>query len=289
MEGRRPSHLGFGAGLRTDHFDVILGQWPVVDWFEAISENFMIPGGRPLSVLDQIRDRYPVALHGVSLSIGSVDPVDLDYLSKLKDLIARVEPPIVSDHLCWTRVGGRNSHDLLPLPFTEEALSHVVERVREVQDFLGRRIALENVSSYLEFSNSSIPEAQFLAAVAERADCGILLDVNNLFVNAFNHGFSTDEYLATIDPTRVVQFHLAGHTDRGAFLHDTHDHPVAPAVWDLFRRTVDVIGTRPTLIEWDDRIPPFATIQAEVEMARHLSASHADASIPVGTLADGTR
>jgi len=263
--------LGFGVGLRTTHYsDVLVDASPAVDWFEVISENFMVPGGRPLHVLEHVRARYPIVLHGVSLSIGSTDPLNTDYLRQLSELARRFEPAWISDHLCWTGVGGHNLHDLLPLPYTEEALAHVVERVRRVQDVLGRRILLENVSTYFEYTHAAMPEWEFVTAVAERADCGILLDINNIYVSAFNHGFSADDYLRAIPAARVHQFHLAGHTDRGAFLHDTHDHPVAAAVWDLYAAALRRFGRISTLIEWDDHIPPFAELQAEAATARHI-------------------
>jgi uncharacterized protein (UPF0276 family) len=269
--------LGFGVGLRTTHYSEILETYPAVDWFEVISENFMVAGGRPLHVLEQVRSRYPIVLHGVSLSIGSTDPVNLDYLRQLKDLARRFEPAWISDHLCWTGVGGRNAHDLLPLPYTPEVLSHVVERVRRVQDFLGRRILLENVSTYLEYQDSIMPEWEFLTHVAEQSDCGILLDVNNIFVSAFNHGFSAEEYLRAIPIERVQQFHLAGYSDKGTFLHDTHDHPVFDGVWDLYAQAVRRFGWVSTLVEWDDHIPPFAAVHAEALRAKAIaeSAHHA--------------
>jgi uncharacterized protein (UPF0276 family) len=230
----------------------------------------MVPGGRPLHVLDRVRQRYPIAMHGVSLSIGSTDPLSIDYLRQLKALAQRIEPAWISDHLCWTGVGGHNLHDLLPLPYTEEAVAHVAERVGRVQDTLGRRILLENVSTYLEYRQSTMPEWEFLGAVAERADCGILLDVNNIFVSAFNHGFAAIDYVNAVPVERVHQFHLAGHSDRGTFLHDTHDHPVADAVWDLYAAAVRRFGDVSTLIEWDDRIPPFAALHAEAMHARQI-------------------
>jgi len=262
--------LGFGVGLRSAHYDEILAERPQVDWFEVISENFMVPGGRPLHVLERVREHYPIVLHGVSLSIGSTDPLNPTYLDDLAALAHRCEPAWISDHLCWTGVAGRNAHDLLPLPYTEEAIVHVAERVLRVQDRLGRRILLENASTYLEFAHSSVPEWEFLAAIAERADCGILLDVNNIFVSAFNHGFSAQAYIAAIPIERVKQFHLAGHTDRGAFLHDTHDHPVCDEVWALYGMAVERFGAVSTLIEWDDDIPPFARLQQEAERARSV-------------------
>lgn len=262
--------LGFGVGLRPKHYPEIVDVWPAVDWFEVISENFMVRGGRPLHVLERIRERYPIVLHGVSLSIGSSDPLSKDYLRQLNELARRVEPAWVSDHLCWTGVGGHNLHDLLPLPYTEEAVAHVVERVRRVQDVLGRRILLENVSTYFEYRHATMPEWEFLSAVAERADCGILLDVNNIFVSAFNHGFSAMDYIHAVPVERVHQFHLAGHSDRGAFLHDTHDHPVADAVWELYAAAVRRFGRVSTLIEWDDHIPPLAELCAEAKRAQRI-------------------
>jgi uncharacterized protein (UPF0276 family) len=275
--GVRPA---VGLGLRPKHYDEIIATHPRVDWFEIISENFMVPGGRPLQVLDQVRSHYPVAVHGVSLSIGSVDALNLDYLRKLKELAARCEPMWISDHLCWTGVGGHNSHDLLPLPYTPEAVAHVAERVSRVQDFLGRRILLENVSTYLELDDSCMPEWEFLNAVVERADCEILLDVNNIYVSAYNHGFSARAYLEAVPPACVRQFHLAGHTDRGAFLHDTHDHPVCDGVWELFALAVQRFGAVATLIEWDDHIPPLAALIDEAERARQAACAALDHGDP---------
>ena len=273
MRTDQASSYGFGLGLRPKHYDEIISTLPRVDWFEVISENFMVPGGRPLHVLDQVRSHYPVAMHGVSLSIGSVDRLNLDYLRKLKDLAVRCEPMWISDHLCWTSVGGHNTHDLLPLPYTDEAVEHVAERVSRIQDFLGRRILLENVSTYLELNHSRMPEWEFLNAVVERADCEILLDVNNIFVSAHNHGFSARQYLEAVPPARVRQFHLAGHTDRGAFLHDTHDHPICDGVWDLFTAAVQRFGNVTTLIEWDDHIPPLDQLIDEAQRARQVAAA----------------
>lgn len=267
---RQRRFLGHGVGLRRDHFDRILSAPTGVDWFEAISENFMVPGGRPLDILRRVRRDYPVVLHGVSLSIGSTDPLDADYLSRLQALIRAIEPAWVTDHLCWTGVSGVNSHDLLPMPYTEEALAHVVRRVQQVQERLGRRIGLENPSSYLTWTASTISEWDFLAAVAERADCGVMLDVNNVFVSARNHGFDPAAYVDAIPKDRVWQFHLAGHSDHGTHLLDTHDHPVREEVWDLYRRAVRRFGTVPTLIEWDGNIPAWDRLEAESRRAREV-------------------
>jgi hypothetical protein len=263
----RPS-LGFGLGLRVDHYEAILADRPPVDWFEVLTENYLVPGGKPLNYLMRIRERYPLAMHGVSLSIGSTAPLDREYLRQVKALAARVEPEWVSDHLCWTGVAGRNTHDLLPLPYTREAVEHVVARVRTVQDVLERRILLENVSSYVSFRESPLTEWQFLAEIAERADCLILLDVNNIYVSAVNHGFDPLEYLNAIPPARVQQIHLAGHEDHGDYLVDTHDHPVRGEVWELYAAAVRRLGPVATMIERDDHIPPLAELCAELDEAR---------------------
>ena len=247
---------GFGLGLRPKHYGAILRTRPRVDWFEALSENYMVPGGRPLQFLERIRERYPVVLHGVSLSIGSTDPLDRDYLRELKALAARIEPAWISDHLCWTGVGGRNLHDLMPLPCTEEALQHVAQRVRAVQDFLGRRILLENVSSYVAYRAAAMSEWEFLAALAREADCDILLDVNNVYVSAFNHGFDAFDFLEGLPAARVWQIHLAGHEHCGDLIIDTHDAKVIGPVWDLYREALRRFGPVPTMIERDARIPP---------------------------------
>jgi uncharacterized protein (UPF0276 family) len=260
--------LGYGVGLRPQHYTHVLHTNPAVDWFEVISENFMVAGGRPRLVLERVREQYPVVLHGVSLSIGSTDPLNLNYVRELGELVRRIDPAWVSDHLCWTGIGGKNSHDLLPLPYTAEAVRHVAERIVRVQDMLGRQILIENVSSYLTYRHSTMPEWEFLTAVAVRADCGILLDINNIYVSAFNHGFDPMEYLAGIPAERVAQFHLAGFSDRGTFLHDTHDHPVAEPVWALYADAVRRFGWVSTLIEWDDDIPEFSRLQAEAARAR---------------------
>ncbi len=262
--------LGCGVGLRTQHYSHVLEHRPAVDWFEIISENFMVPGGKPLHVLDQVRSRYPIAMHGVSLSIGSTDPLNLDYLRGLKELARRVQPAWVSDHLCWTGVGGKNAHDLLPLPYTEETIAHVAERVKRVQDFLERPILIENVSSYLTYQDSIFAEWECLAEIALRADCYVLLDVNNVYVSAFNHRFDAVEYLRAIPVERVVQFHLAGHTDNGNHLLDTHDHPIVDPVWQLYAEAVRRFGSLSTLIERDEHIPEFPEVAAEAEHARQI-------------------
>lgn len=263
--------LGYGLGLRADHYDALLQPQPRIDWLEALSENYLVPGGKPLDWLRRMRERHPLVLHGVSLSIGSHDPLDKQYLSALKKLADSVEPAWMSDHLCWTGAHGRNLHDLLPLPFTEEAIAHVSARVRQVQDFLGRRILLENVSSYVEFKASSMSEWEFLAAIAERADCLILLDVNNIHVSASNHGFDAGDYLAGIPPRRVQQFHLAGHSFQNDLIIDTHDHPVSDPVWDLYADAVRRFGPVTTMIERDDNIPPLAELIAELDHARAIA------------------
>ena len=265
-------YLGHGVGLRTRHFPRVLDGSARVDWFEAISENFMIRGGRPLAVLERARRACPLVLHGVSLSLGSIDPLVEAYLGALRALVDRFEPAWVSDHLCWGSVGRHYAHDLLPLPYTEEALAHVVERVRIVQDRLGRQILVENVSSYLTFAHSVIAEWEFLAAVAERADCGILLDVNNVYVSAINHGFGAEEYLLGLPTERIGQIHLAGHSDHGTHLLDTHDGHVSAAVWELYRLAVRRFGPVSSLVEWDDHIPEWDVLCEEAERARTIEA-----------------
>jgi uncharacterized protein len=266
-------YLGHGVGLRPKHFPQLWDGTARVDWFEAITENYMVAGGRPRAALERARTLAPVVLHGVSLSIGTTDPLDGAYLDALEALVARVEPAWISDHLCWSGVGGRVAHDLLPLPYTEEALAHVVRRVIAVQERLGRQILLENVSSYLAYTHSTLAEWEFLGAVAERADCGLLLDVNNVYVSAANHGFDAGAYLAGLPADRVAQIHLAGHTDMGTYLFDTHDGPVLEPVWDLYRQAVQRFGRVSTLVEWDARIPPLDVVCAEAERARAAEAA----------------
>lgn len=263
-------YLGHGIGLRTRHYPRVLDGSLAPDWFEAIAENFMIEGGRPLAVLEKARAIAPLVLHGVSLSIGSVDALNEGYLRELAALAARVEPQWISDHLCWGSVGGHYAHDLLPLPFTEEAVAHVSERVRRVQDALGRRILLENVSSYVAFAHATLREWEFLAAIAERSDCGILLDVNNVHVSARNHGFDAEDYLAGLPAARIGQIHLAGHSDHGTHLLDTHDGPVVDAVWHLYASAVKRFGRVSTLVEWDDHVPEAEDVLAEAARARAI-------------------
>ncbi|SEA44813.1 DUF692 domain-containing protein [Microbulbifer marinus] len=264
--------LGFGLGLRTQHFQQVLEQSPAVDWFEVVSENFMVAGGKPRYFLRAIGERYPLVMHGVSLSIGSADPLNFDYLKRLKRLAEEVQPAWISDHLCWTGVDGRTSHDLLPLPYAEEVVDHVVERVRRVQDFLGRQLLLENVSSYLTFAEQSMAEWEFIAEVCARADCLMLLDINNVYVSARNHGFDARDYIDYLDPARVQQFHLAGHSDYGDYVIDTHDHDVPHPVWQLYRHALRRFGPVSTLIERDDNIPALPEMIEELDMARQIYA-----------------
>jgi uncharacterized protein (UPF0276 family) len=267
------SSLGFGLGLRTEHYDAVLRDAPRVDWLEVLSENYLVPGGKPLYYLDRMRERYPLVMHGVSLSIGSTAPLRLDYLRELKALATRVQPEWISDHLCWTGVDGVNLHDLMPLPYTAEALAHVAQRVRQVQDFLGRRIVLENVSSYVAYATSEMTEWNFLAELARQADCDILLDINNVYVSAVNHGFSPHAFLDAVPPERVRQFHLAGHRNCGTYIIDTHDAPIVDPVWDLYRAAVARFGDVPTMIERDANIPPLSELVAELDVARRIAAS----------------
>lgn len=264
------ANLGLGIGLRTVHFSYILEHWPEVDWFEVISENFMDSRGRPRYVLEQIAERYPVVMHGVSLSIGSTDPLNVDYLTRLKRLASEIKPHWISDHLCWTGVMGLNAHDLLPIPLNEETLAHVVSRVRTVQDFLERPLVLENPSTYVTFAQSTMSEWEFLTRMADETDCGLLLDVNNVYVSGKNHDFDPREYVERIASERVVQCHLAGHTDCGTHAIDTHDDHVINPVWDLYRLAHERTGGISTLLEWDARIPDFPVVHAEVLKARQF-------------------
>jgi uncharacterized protein (UPF0276 family) len=256
-------NLGVGLGLRTVHYGHLLEHWPSVDWFEIISDNYMQTAGRPLYFLDQIAERYPIAMHGVSLSIGGADDLDLAYVSELASLRRRTRAHWVSDHLCWTGVAGRNSHDLLPMPYTDQALHHAIERVRRVQDLLGAPLVIENPSSYVEFAGSTMKEWEFLRALAEEADCGLLLDVNNVYVSGYNHGFDPGEYLDAVPFDRVVQMHVAGHTNNGTHIVDTHIGPVIGPVWELAREAYRRAGETSVLLEWDAEIPPFEEVHRE--------------------------
>lgn len=264
-------YLGFGLGLRPKHYLSILEGNPPIDWFEIITEDYLVDGGNPIYYLNRIREKYPVVMHGVSLSIGGIDPLDQEYLKKVKYLADRIQPAWVSDHLCWTGTDGINLHDLMPLPYTEEALKHVTERVKQVQDYLGRQILLENPSSYITYKHSTISEWEFLKELSERADCLLLLDVNNVYVSAFNHGFSAIDYLDGIPAGRVKQFHLAGHLDLGTHIVDTHDHPIVEDVWKLYAEAVRRFNPVSTLIERDDNIPPLEELVAELEYAREIA------------------
>ena len=260
-----------GIGLRAPHYREILRQRPDIGWLEVHSENFFGEGGQPHDFLERLRDRYPLSLHGVGLGVGSTAPLNTVHLGKLRRLIRRYEPGLVSEHLCWSAAGGRHLNELLPLPCTEEALEHVCERVSAVQDLLGRRILLENVSTYLRFKHSTIPEWQFLSEVAVRTGCGILLDVNNVYVSAVNHGFDAREYLAAIPAAAVEEIHLAGYDDYGPCLIDTHGRAVTQDVWMLYRETVRRLGARPTLIEWDTDIPALGALIDEARKADRIA------------------
>ena len=263
--------LGFGLGLRTNHFEDILKQSPNVDWFEILSENYMVAGGKPKYYLHAIAERYPVVMHGVSMTIGSTDPLDMDYLKSLKTLANEVNPKWISDHICWSSIHGLNSHDLLPLPYTEETIEHVANRIAQVQDFLGRRILIENVSSYLSYKESQMTEWEFLQAVANRADCLMLFDINNIYVSSRNHDFNPKDYIDHIDPKRVQQFHLAGHSDFGDYIIDTHDHDVPNSVWELYAYALNRFGMVSTMIERDDNIPSLNELVSELNQARHIA------------------
>lgn len=264
---------GYGLGLRTDHYAEFVEQKPQLDWLEIISENYLVPGGKPLHFLDRIRADYPMVMHGVSLSIGSVDPLDFVYLKQLKSLAQRVEPGWISDHLCWTGVDHTNLHDLLPLPYTEETLRHLTRRISRVQEFLGRRILLENVSSYVLCAQDEMSEWEFVSELAARADCFLLLDVNNVYVSARNHGFNPHDYIDALPGNRVRQIHLAGHQDNGELVIDTHDHPIRDEVYELYAHTLRKLGPIPTMIERDDHIPPLQELLAELEQVRQTAAS----------------
>ena len=266
---------GYGLGLRTDHYaDFIEDAVRLrqrVDWLEVISENYMVPGGKPLHMLDQIRREFPMVMHGVSLSIGGTAPIDVEYLRHLKALIERIEPAWISDHLCWTGTDGLNLHDLLPMPYTESALRHLVERISQVQEFLGQKILLENVSSYVTYRADEMSEWEFIAALLQRSGCDLLLDVNNIYVSSVNHGFNPQQFIDAIPASHVRQIHLAGHENHGSYIIDTHDHPVCDAVWDLYAYTIRRLGAVPTMIERDDNIPPLNELLDELDTVRRIA------------------
>ncbi|KTD42173.1 DUF692 domain-containing protein [Legionella parisiensis] len=265
--------LGFGLGLRPDYYEEILEQKPDLDWFEVLTENYMVPGGKPLYYLDQIRAHYPIVMHGVSLSLGSTDSLDRDYLNQLKALVARIEPVWVSDHLCWTGVNGINAHDLLPVPYTRETVNHIASRIHQVQDFLGRPILIENVSSYLTYKQSEMTEWEFIQEIVKQADCYILLDINNIYVSSVNHQFNPIDYIMAMPPERVAQIHLAGHSNHGNYIIDTHDAPVIQPVWSLYAAALQRLGPISSMIERDDNMPPFAELLAEINQARRIAES----------------
>jgi len=263
---------GFGLGLRPEHYGDFVAAPQAVDWLEILSDNYLVPGGKPLYYLERIRPDYPIAMHGVAMNLGSCDPLDLGYLQDIKRLADRVEPAIVSDHLCWTGVDGARLHDLLPLPYTEEAVRHVAGRIRQAQDLLDRRLTIENVSTYVE-AQAPMKEWEFVSAIAEETDCDLLVDINNIYVSSRNHGFDPVRYLRALPPGRARQFHLAGHSDYGDYCIDTHDHPVCDAVWELYREAVLLFGDVPVMIERDDRIPSLDELVVELDQARNVAAS----------------
>lgn len=280
LDIKNKPNLGFGLGLRTEHYDEILSAEPAIDWFEIITENYLVPGGKPHYYLNKICEKYPIVMHGVALSIGSFDPLDWDYLQQVKTLANNIKPKWISDHLCWTGLHGKNTHDLLPLPYTEEVLHHVVSRIQQVQDFLGQRILLENVSSYITYQQSHMTEWEFLSAISKEADCLLLLDVNNIYVSAMNHSFDPFLYLNSIPIERVFQIHLAGHSDMGDYIIDTHDHDIVHPVWDLYAATLRRFGFVTTMIERDDDIPPLHKLLNELNHARQIAKTVLAESIP---------
>ena len=263
--------LGFGLGLRTEHYNDFLNEPQNVDWLEIISDNYMVSGGKPLAILDKIRAQYPMVMHGVSMSIGAVNGLNETYLKKLKVLADRVEPLWVSDHLCWTGVHGRNMHDLLPLPFTEDALQVVTRNIEHAQEVLQRPLIIENVSSYVEFNQSQMTEWEFLSAICKTTGCKLLLDLNNIYVSAHNHGFSPVAFINGVPKDSIAQFHLAGHQDNGDHLIDTHDHPVCDGVWDIYQHALNHFGFIPTMIERDDKIPELNELLSELDTAREIA------------------
>lgn len=264
-------NLGFGLGLRTDHYNDIIETKPAIDWFEILSENYLVPGGKPLYYLDQIKEHYPIVMHGVSMSLGSTAPLDWDYLRQIKALAKRVDAKWISDHVCWTGVHQKNMHDLLPLPYTQECIQHMVSRIKQVQDFLEQPMLIENASTYLTYAHSEMTEWDFLREITEQADCYLLLDVNNIYVSSFNHQFDPMDYLNGIPLNRPKQIHLAGHTNNGDHIIDTHDSDVINPVWDLYAKALDRFGFIPTMIERDDHIPPLSDLMQELEQAKHIA------------------
>ena len=278
-ESQQKPYLGFGLGLRPEHYQDILDNKPKqIDWFEILSENYMVEGGKPLYYLDAIRQDYPMVMHGVSMSIGSTDPLNYDYLKQLKRLISRVEPLWISDHLCWTGVEQKNMHDLLPLPYTEAAVTHLANRISEVQDYLGMQMLIENLSSYITYSDDAMSEWEFLSEIAEKADCNILLDVNNIYVSSFNHHFDPIDYLEGVPKQRVWQHHIAGHSNNGNLIIDTHDQDIIDPVWNLYEETAKRFGPVSTMIERDGNIPPLQQVIEELEHARRIAAPHYQAA-----------
>lgn len=268
---QKKPYLGFGLGLRTEHYETILNEKPSIDWLEIITENYLVPGGKPLHFLDKIREDYPMVMHGVSMSIGSCDPIDWDYLKQVKSLAQRIQPQWLSDHICWTGVHHKNLHDLLPLPYTEEVIEHVADRIRQVQDFLGRQILIENVSSYIAYQDSLMPEWEFVKEIIQRADCYMLLDVNNVYVSGINHEFNPIDYITALPSDRIYQIHLAGHSDMGDYVIDTHDNDIIDPVWNLYADTLRSHGAISTMIERDDNIPPLSELLNELNHAKKIA------------------
>ncbi|AGH52927.1 TPA: DUF692 domain-containing protein [Legionella pneumophila] len=274
-------YLGFGLGLRPNYYEEILTSKPDLDWFEILTENYLIPGGKPLYYLDKIREHYPIVMHGVSLSLGSSDPLDFDYLKQVQELASRIEPAWISDHLCWTGVHGLNTHDLLPVPYTSEAIQHIVSRIQVIQDFLKRPFLIENVSSYLTYKQSEMSEWDFILEIVKQSGCYLLLDVNNVYVSSFNHNFDPMAYINSMPPGRVAQIHLAGHTNHGDYIIDTHNAPVIEPVWDLYEATIQRLGPVSTMIERDDNMPDFSELLSEINHAKRLAIQAAKEKVAV--------
>lgn len=269
--GKKLPFLGFGLGLRPDYYEEILLHKPQLDWFEILTENYLVPGGKPLYYLDKIREYYPLVMHGVSLSLGSSDPLDFEYLEQVKKLASRVEPAWISDHLCWTGVQGINVHDLLPIPYTYQAIHHISSRIQQIQDYLARPVLIENVSSYLTYKQSELTEWDFIAEIVKRTGCHVLLDVNNVYVSSVNHQFNPMEYINSMPAEHVAQIHLAGHSNHGDYIVDTHDAPVIAPVWELYEATIKRLGLVSTMVERDDNMPPLADLLSEINHAREIA------------------